>query len=312
MAVIRVPKGNFTTVENSIFKDGRISLKAKGLFCYMLSKKDGWSFSAERIATENNDGRDGVRAGLRELEQFGYLSRAKVNDGRGLFVTEYQLNYPDLPTSDGLTSDGKTVVGLSDDGKTNDGLTDVGKAVDNSKEEYSKDYSSNTNSSKENDSNIFTASAEEKNLGDLFSNENPIEPTGKEKSSAKKESEKFGKAEFRQTLLDIGVKKQYVDDWMAVRTAKRAVFTATALQAIFNECITHNLPVADAIKMCAEKSWQGFKYSWYLKELNDGKQTSNTTSQSREQRVNEVAEFRVANQQSLATRLQKYITSDNE
>lgn len=160
--------------------------------------------------------------------------------------------------------------------------------------------------------NSFTAGAEEKKSGDIFSNEDPIEPTGKEKSSAKKESEKFGKAEFRQTLLDIGVKKQYVDDWMAVRTAKRAVFTATALQAIFNECIAHNLPVADAIKMCAEKSWQGFKYSWYLKEINDGKQTSNTTSQSREQRVNEVAEFRVANQQSLATRLQKYITSDNE
>ncbi len=173
---------------------------------------------------------------------------------------------------------------------------------------------SNTNSSLNNrlNNSSFTAGAEEKKSGDLFPNEDPIEPTGKEKSSAKKESEKFGKAEFRQTLLDIGVKKQYVDDWMAVRTAKRAVFTATALQAIFNECIAHNLPVADAIKMCAEKSWQGFKYSWYLKEINDGKQTSNTTSQSREQRVNEVAEFRVANQQSLATRLQKYITSDNE
>ncbi|WP_282638067.1 helix-turn-helix domain-containing protein [Sphingobacterium thalpophilum] len=171
---------------------------------------------------------------------------------------------------------------------------------------------SNTNSSLNNrlNNSSFTAAAEEKNLGDLFSNEDPIEPTLKEKNSAKKEKD-FGKPEFRQTLIDVGADPQHVDDWIKVRTAKRAGFTATSLQLLFDECIKHNFPVAEAVKVCAGRSWQGFKYEWYQKD-NYGKQTANTTSQSREQRVNEVAEFRFANQQSLATRLQKYITGNNE
>lgn len=302
MALIRVPKGNFTTVQNTIFRDGRISLKAKGLFCYMLSKKDGWAFSAERISLDNNDGRDGVRAGLRELEQFGYLSRVKVNGGKGLFTTEYHLSYPKIQTDDVLTDDGKTVVGLSVDGKTDVGLSDVGKSVDNSKEEYSKDYSSNTEYSKDGFSNLFGADAQKKDREKIV----------EEKNSAKNEFEKFGKAEFRQTLLDLGVDPQHVEDWIKVRIAKRAGFTATALQLIFNECTKHNLPIAEAIKMCAGKSWQGFKYQWYINEINNGKQPTNTANQSRQQRVEEVAEFRRTNQQSIIDRLQKYTASDNQ
>lgn len=132
----------------------------------------------------------------------------------------------------------------------------------------------------------------------------------KEKSSAKKESEKFGKPEFRQTLLDIGADPQHVEDWIKVRTAKRAGFTATSLQLVFDECTKHNLPVAEAIKICAGRSWQGFKYEWYLKEINNGKQTPVTGNQSRQQRVDEVAEFRRDNQQAIIERLHKYTTGD--
>lgn len=290
MALIRVPKGNFTTIENSIFKDGRISLKAKGLFCYMLSKKDGWSFSAERISLDNNDGRDGVRAGLRELENNGYLTRVKVNGGGGLFTTEYHLNYPEIPTDDAITDDGKSVVGLSDDGKTNVGLPDDGKAVDNSKEEYSKDYINNTINSNEDYNNLFGADAQKEYSESSIDKNSSSE---KEKSSDKKEIEKFGKTEFRQILIDIGAQAQHVEDWIKVRVAKRATFTHTALQAFFNECNKHNFPIPDAVRICAEKSWQGFKYEWILNDQNSnyGK-TTITTSQSRQQRADDVAKVR--------------------
>lgn len=328
MAVIRVPKGNFTTVENSIFKDGRLSLKAKGLFCYMLSKKDGWSFSSERISMDNNDGRDGVRAGLKELESHGYLARVKVNGGGGLFTTEYHLSYPTLPTDDALTDDGKSVVGLSDAGKTNVGKTDVGKPVDNSKEEYSKDYSSKTINSKDGNSNLFGADAQKKFSDDVFDFEKVwYSFRGKRNSFEKdfknflKKSEgvevdfenlyhlalkvdniyfqtwlndvlpkpkAFGKPEFRQTLIDVGVDPQHVDDWIKVRTAKRASFTATALQLLFDECTKHNFPVSEAVKMCAGRSWQGFKYQWYLNEVNNGKQTPITAGQDRQERISSV------------------------
>src|SRR5690606_17973928 len=107
---------------------------------------------------ENNDGRDGVRAGLRELEENGYLTRVRVNSGGGLFSTEYHLSYPEstkeTSTDDGLTDDGKTVDGKTNDGKTNDGLTDDGKAVYNNKDYYSKYYINNTINNKEKDNKI--------------------------------------------------------------------------------------------------------------------------------------------------------------
>lgn len=45
-------KSNFTTVQNSILRDNRLSFKAKGLFCYMFSMSDGWNFTIRSIATQ--------------------------------------------------------------------------------------------------------------------------------------------------------------------------------------------------------------------------------------------------------------------
>lgn len=106
----------------------------------------------------------------------------------------------------------------------------------------------------------------------------------KEKSSAKKEKE-FGKPEFRQTLIDLGSDPQHVEDWIKVRTAKRATFTQTVLQAFFNECAKNNFPIPEAVKICAERSWQGFKYDWVLRDINNGKQATVTASQDRQQRI---------------------------
>lgn len=91
----------------------------------------------------------------------------------------------------------------------------------------------------------------------------------KEKSSAKKEKA-FGKPEFRQALLDLGAASGHVDDWLKVRTGKRAVFTETALNAFTTECAKHNFPIPEAVRICAERSWQGFKYQWILNEGNNG------------------------------------------
>lgn len=99
--------------------------------------------------------------------------------------------------------------------------------------------------------------------------ENPLEDESqpkppqkeKEKSSAKKEK-RFGKAEFREALITYGADPIHVDDWLAVRSAKRAVFTETALSGFLNECEKHNFFVPDAVRICAENSWTGFKVDW--------------------------------------------------
>lgn len=73
---------------------------------------------------------------------------------------------------------------------------------------------------------------------------------------------KFGKAEYRQTLIDLGVSVQVADDFIELRVKKRATFTKTALTALVKECDEHNYPLEEALKTCIARNWQGFKYEW--------------------------------------------------
>lgn len=72
---------NFTQVGNDITNDKNLSLKAKGLFLFLLSKPDNWNFSARLIATQNKDAIASVNSGLQELEDFGLLNRIHVQGG---------------------------------------------------------------------------------------------------------------------------------------------------------------------------------------------------------------------------------------
>lgn len=125
MAKLKI-ENKYAVTPNELLNDSNISLKAKGLFGFIQSKPDGWDFSAERIALQTKDGRDGVQVALRELESFGYLSRKRYQDDKGFWQVEYTL-----------TDNGKTYGGNSSVGNSY-----VGKPVSNSKQELSKkDYS---------------------------------------------------------------------------------------------------------------------------------------------------------------------------
>lgn len=140
----------------------------------------------------------------------------------------------------------------------------------------------------------------------------PDQRKEKEKSSAKKEKD-FGKAEFRQALIDEGADLQHIEDWFKVRTSSKAPFTRTSLNRFLNECRNNNYPVPLAVQACAEYSWRGFEYQWILNKQKyaTGKQ-QNSPAQSRQERVDQVRDFRAANQQALADRLSKYTTSNPE
>lgn len=55
-------KDRFSVIPHSLLYNASVSAKAKGLYAYIQGKPDGWDFSAERIALEMSDGRDGIRA----------------------------------------------------------------------------------------------------------------------------------------------------------------------------------------------------------------------------------------------------------
>ena len=63
-------------------------------------------------------------------------------------------------------------------------------------------------------------------------------------------------------LLALGVDVQVAADWLAVRKAKRAALTQTALDGMVDEAHKAGISVAEAVRICAVRGWQGFKASW--------------------------------------------------
>lgn len=91
MAKLKKPNQGWAWIPNQILQSKNLSLKAKGLWVYLNSKPDGWNFSAERIAAEQNDGRESVKSALRELETAGLLERTVASKGYKKFETTYEL-----------------------------------------------------------------------------------------------------------------------------------------------------------------------------------------------------------------------------
>lgn len=47
--VKKVISKNFTVVDNTIINDARLSLKAKGLFVYLWSQADNWTYYEKEV-----------------------------------------------------------------------------------------------------------------------------------------------------------------------------------------------------------------------------------------------------------------------
>ncbi|MEU2587322.1 hypothetical protein ABZ612_31290 [Streptomyces avermitilis] len=94
-----------TQIANGLFRDSRISYRAKGLFGYISTHRNGWLVTIAALVALGPDGRDAVRAGLNELEKCGYLVRARVRGPNGtLGEIVYSITdrpaAPDVPLTD--------------------------------------------------------------------------------------------------------------------------------------------------------------------------------------------------------------------
>ncbi|MEU6610279.1 hypothetical protein ABZ922_35425 [Streptomyces shenzhenensis] len=68
----------FTQIANGLFRDSRLSFKAKGIFGYVSTHRNGWQVRVTDLVRLGPDGREAVRTGLQELEAHGYLIRERL------------------------------------------------------------------------------------------------------------------------------------------------------------------------------------------------------------------------------------------
>ena len=113
-------------------------------------------------------------------------------------------------------------------------------------------YDENSTSSVEND----TRSVE----NDTTITETTTETTTDSISADAQKTTKVG----LKDLLALGVEQQTASDWLEVRKLKRAALTQTVINLLVNESAKAGISINDAVRVCAENSWQGFKADWYF------------------------------------------------
>ena len=91
MPVFRIERTrDYTVMCNTHLRDGRLSLKAKGLLSMMLSLPDEWNYTTRGLASICKEGVDAIGRTLRELEATGYIDRRQLRGANGRITdTEY-------------------------------------------------------------------------------------------------------------------------------------------------------------------------------------------------------------------------------
>ncbi|MFI6359740.1 hypothetical protein ACIBJF_45875 [Streptomyces sp. NPDC050743] len=88
----------FTQIANGLFRDTKISFKAKGIFGFISTHRAGWQVTVADLVRAGPDGRDAVRAGLSELQRYGYLLREQVRHDNGT-LAEIVYSITDRPAA---------------------------------------------------------------------------------------------------------------------------------------------------------------------------------------------------------------------
>lgn len=99
----------------------------------------------------------------------------------------------------------------------------------------------------------------EKNPTYKYTNDKDINDKQKEtidKSIAKKDFD------FKQALLDLGIDKDVVNDWLVIRKRKNAVNSERSFNAIKKQIELSGKSANECITLSVERCWQGFNAEW--------------------------------------------------
>lgn len=87
------------------------------------------------------------------------------------------------------------------------------------------------------------------------------------------------RSEALEILKLYGITGNLAQDFIILRKVKEAPITNTAMTRMYRQAIIAKISMIEAVEICIERNWQGFKAEWYLgdNQQNVNKQSTNST-----------------------------------
>lgn len=85
----------YTTIDNGLILNTKLSYKAKGILLYLMSRPEDWEVYQTDIVNRSKESRTAVESGLNELETEGYLIKIRHRTSKGQMATFWL--YDDIP-----------------------------------------------------------------------------------------------------------------------------------------------------------------------------------------------------------------------
>lgn len=128
-------KNRYGVIPTDVLNNKDLSLKARGLFGFIQSKPENWSFSTHRIAAQMVDGITSIKTTLKELELKGYLKRTPIKKQGKYMGYDYTLY--EKPLVENPPMENAPVENLSTFSKIEDSKIDIVRKKENNAEQSS-------------------------------------------------------------------------------------------------------------------------------------------------------------------------------
>lgn len=107
---------NYTVIPNATAKDKRITFEARGMLALLLSLPSDWQVNNSWLISQSSAGRDKINSILKELIEFGYMTREQPKNQHGKFTSNDYFVY--AQPVNGFAVYGETVDGSAVNGET--------------------------------------------------------------------------------------------------------------------------------------------------------------------------------------------------
>ncbi|MQY78383.1 MAG: hypothetical protein GH151_04190 [Bacteroidetes bacterium] len=138
MSIIRVKKDRnnpYLIMNKTVLEDKRLSLKAKGLCCYLLSKPDNWYVNTNEIVLNSSNGLKSIWSAIKELIKYGYMYKHQFRSDNGQFHSYNYLIFekPESPESKKSITSPNRPFGSSDNRSSDKDILLINKTKLNNK-----------------------------------------------------------------------------------------------------------------------------------------------------------------------------------